>query len=117
MRNPGAKQPAPAARYSRDVPIFCKIPRVRAFSHKMGLVIPPVVDSWLAAFALEPFLRTHVATVFAALPDHVRSDFLGDPSFSLCDYEPSLAPAHIPLRAPSAKRPSRCVVLKRTLRR
>jgi hypothetical protein len=74
-------------------------------------------DDWLAAFPLEPFLRAHVAAVFAALPEHVRSDFVTDPAFVVCDYEPTLLPAHIPLRAPAARRPSRSVVLKRTLRR
>jgi hypothetical protein len=82
-------------------------------------VIPPSphVDSWLDSFPLEPFLRTHVGVVFAALPEHVRTDFLTDPGFALCDYEPSHRPAHIPLRPPSRRGPSRCVVLKRTLRR
>jgi hypothetical protein len=78
---------------------------------------PLAVESWLAAFSLDPFLRTHVAAVCAALPPHVLSDFLTDPSFTLCDYEPSLAPASITVRAPSARGPSRSVVLKRTLRR
>jgi hypothetical protein len=75
------------------------------------------VDSWLDALPLEPFLRHHVAAVFAALPPHVLTDFLTDPGFTLCDYEPSMLPAHIPVRAPAARRPSRSVVLKRTLRR
>jgi hypothetical protein len=75
------------------------------------------VDSWLAAFELEPFLHVHVAAVFDALPAHVLSDFVTDPAFFLCDYEPSLVPAQITVRSPSAKRPSRSVVLKRTLRR
>ena len=75
------------------------------------------VHAWLAAFELEPFLHLHVAAVFEALPAHVLSDFVTDPAFSLCDYEPSLAPAQITVRSPSAKRPSRSVVLKRTLRR
>jgi hypothetical protein len=74
------------------------------------------VESWLLSFSLDPFLHDHVAVVLAALPPHVQSDFLGDPAFTLCDYEPSL-PSHIPVRAPSAKGPSRCVVLKRTLSR
>jgi hypothetical protein len=77
----------------------------------------PQFESWLAAFELEPFLRPHVAAVFDALPIHVLNDFVTDPAFCLCDYEPSLAPAQITLRSPSAKRPSRSVVLKRTLRR
>lgn len=77
----------------------------------------PCLEEWLTSFALEPFLRSHIAAVFVALPAHVRSDFLCDPAFTLCDYEPSLHAAHIPLRSPSAKGPSRSVVLKRTLRR
>ena len=75
------------------------------------------MESWVAAFGLEPFLCIHVASVIEALPEHVRHDFLGDPGFMLFDYEPSSAPAHIPLSPPSGRRPSRCVVLKRTLRR
>jgi len=90
-----------------------------------GTPLPPynarvstaAVESWVAAFGLEPFLRIHVANVIAALPEDVRHDFLGDPRFMLFDYEPSNAPAHIPLSPPSGRRPSRCVVLKRTLRR
>jgi hypothetical protein len=83
-------------------------------------VNPPAahpVDLWLSTFPLEPFLRTHVAHVVTALPAHVRHDFLTDPAFTLCDYEPSHLPAHIPVASPAARRPSRCVVLKRTLRR
>ena len=75
------------------------------------------LETWLASFSLEPFLKTHIAAVFIALPDEVRTDFVSDPSFNLCDYEPSLAPAQITVRSPSAKGPSRSVVLKRTLRR
>lgn len=77
----------------------------------------PPFESWLAAFELEPFLRLHVTAVFDALPIHVLNDFVTDPAFSLCDYEPSHAPAQITVRAPTGKRPSRSVVLKRTLRR
>jgi hypothetical protein len=80
-------------------------------------VNPLLVDDWLESFALEPFLRTHVAAVFTALPPEVQSDFVTDPAFTFCDYEPSHAPAQIRVRAPAARRPSRCVVLKRTLRR
>ena len=77
----------------------------------------PLLNDWLDSFPLEPFLRAHVAAVFTALPPEVRSDFVTDPAFALCDYEPSHAPALIPLPAPAARRPSRCVVFKRTLRR
>ena len=95
---------------------------VAEVSEAIATTYTPVVphhsfDDWLSSFALEPFLHEHVAAVVTALPEHVQSDFLSDPSFSLCDYEPSLLPAHIPLRSPSGKGPSRCVVLKRTLRK
>jgi hypothetical protein len=77
----------------------------------------PDLHAWLANFPLEPFIRSHVAAVCAALPAHVLSDFVTDPGFTLYDYEPSHLPAHIPVAALQARRPSRCVVLKRTLRR
>lgn len=77
----------------------------------------PSFHDWLDSFPLEPSLRAHVAVVFTALPADVRSDFVSDPGFTLYDYEPSALPAHIPVRSPSGKGPSRCVVLKRTLRR
>jgi hypothetical protein len=80
--------------------------------------VTPDVDDWLAGFALEPFLLAHVSAVCARLPAAVLSDFVGDPAFSLFDYEPSHLPAQIPVAAPAVgRRPSRCVVLKRTLRR
>jgi len=77
----------------------------------------PSFHDWLDSFPLEPSLRAHVAVVFTALPADVRSDFVSDPGFTLYDYEPSALPAHIPVRSPSGRGPSRCVVLKRTLRR
>lgn len=77
----------------------------------------PSFHDWLDSFPLEPSLRAHVAVVFTALPADVRTDFVSDPGFTLYDYEPSALPAHIPVRSPSGKGPSRCVVLKRTLRR
>jgi hypothetical protein len=80
-------------------------------------VASPSFHDWLDSFPLEPSLRAHVAVVFTALPADVRSDFVSDPGFTLYDYEPSALPAHIPVRSPSGKGPSRCVVLKRTLRR
>ena len=83
----------------------------------MRRVAPPSLHDWLDTFPLEPVLRAHVAHVFTALPSHVRTDFVSDPAFTLCDYEPSALPAHIPVRSPIARRPSRSVVLKRTLRR
>jgi hypothetical protein len=80
-------------------------------------VASPSFHDWLDSFPLEPSLRAHVAVVFTALPADVRTDFVSDPGFTLYDYEPSALPAHIPVRSPSGKGPSRCVVLKRTLRR
>jgi len=80
-----------------------------------GVIMP--LEEWLASFSLAPFLHTHVAVVVTALPPEVLQDFCSDPAFSFCDYEPSHLPAHIPLRSPSARGPSRCVVLKRTLRK
>jgi hypothetical protein len=80
-------------------------------------VASPSFHDWLDSFPLEPSLRAHVAVVFTALPADVRTDFVSDPGFTLYDYEPSALPAHIPVRSPSGRGPSRCVVLKRTLRR
>ena len=76
------------------------------------------VTAWLAAFKLEPTLHGHVARVIAALPNAVREDFVSDPGFVLCDYEPAVGGVVcVPLRLGSARRPARAVVLKRTLRR
>ena len=75
-------------------------------------------DSWLTGFGLETWLHGHVAAVMWALPPPVRDDFVGDPSFVMCDYEPSAgAMVCVPLRLADARRPARAVVLKRTLRR
>jgi hypothetical protein len=73
---------------------------------------------WLSRFELDAFLFAHVAAVLAALPRHVRDDFLGDPSFLLFDYEPLAGVvAHVPVGLPGRSRAGRSVVLKRTLRR
>ena len=73
---------------------------------------------WLEAFGLDEFLRPHVADVFVRLPDHVRDDFLGDPAFVLCDYEPRAgAMTVVPVGPPRRNAAGRSVVLKRTLRR
>ena len=40
-----------------------------------------------------------------------------DPHFTMCDYEPALGPACVRIGRPGVRRPSRSVVLKRTLRR
>ncbi len=75
------------------------------------------LEQWLDGFPLEPFLRGHVAVVLEALPGEVRWDLISDPSFVICDYEPGIGPMMIPLGRPGVRRPSRSVVLKRTLRR
>jgi len=73
---------------------------------------------WLNGFALDAFLRGHVETVMVRLPDHVRDDFLGDPAFVLCDYEPAAgAMTLVPVGPPRRNAAGRSVVLKRTLRR
>jgi hypothetical protein len=80
--------------------------------------VPPDIDLWLRPFALDERLHVHAAEVFASLPAHVREDLMGDPAFSMCDYEPGPGVVfHVPVRFPAPKRgPARSVVLKRTLR-
>jgi hypothetical protein len=76
------------------------------------------VHRWLDAFPLDEFLRGHVATVMVRLPAHVMEDFLADPGFVLCDYEPAAgAVAVVPVAPPRRNAAGRSVVLKRTLRR
>ena len=71
------------------------------------------IEQWLAPFALDLYLRPHVAAVIFALPDSVRDDLIDDASVKLCDFEPGPAiVAHIPMSLPG-----RSVVLKRNLRR
>ena len=72
---------------------------------------------YVERFGLDAVLRPHVVEVFVALPEHVRTDLMGDPAFVLCDYEPAVTAAHIRVAAPGRRGPSRSVVLKRTLRR
>src|SRR5437763_7602332 len=80
-------------------------------------MLPLSVNSWLLSFSLDASLHDHVHEVIASLPDAVRHDFVTDPAFTIFDYEPGpRAVAHIPVGMPSARRPSRSVVLKRTLR-
>lgn len=75
------------------------------------------IDEWLERFGLDAILHRHAHGVISALPSAVLTDLVGDPSFALCDYEPGpKVVAHIPVAPPAAKRPSRSVVLKRTLR-
>jgi hypothetical protein len=81
----------------------------------------PIADSaierWLAPFRLDPFVHRYVALVLAEIPDAVRDDLMGDPSFHLFDYEPGAGVTmNVPMRLPGKNRASRSVVLKRTLR-
>jgi hypothetical protein len=76
------------------------------------------LSDWLRGFALDDFLHLHVARVMCGLPDHVRDDFLGDPSFVLFDYEPAAgAMMAVPVAPPRRNAAGRSVVFKRTLRR
>jgi hypothetical protein len=76
------------------------------------------LGDWLASFNLEPILHEHAGTVFAALPAHVREEFITDPGFVMCDYEPAAGTTYcVPLKLAAPRRPARSVVLKRTLRR
>jgi hypothetical protein len=79
----------------------------------------PDIDSWLRPFKLDEHLRSHASEVLASLPPHVRADLMGDPAFTMCDYEPGPGVTyHVPVRLGAAGRgPGRAVVLKRTLRR
>jgi hypothetical protein len=90
-------------------------------------LVPSEIDRWLRPFALDERLHVHAAEVLASLPPHVRDDLMGDPAFSMCDYEPGPGVVvHVPVRF-SARRlhedhksaaagAGRTVVLKRTLR-
>jgi hypothetical protein len=74
------------------------------------------IDTWLRPFALDERLHVHTAEVVASLPSHVREDLMGDPAFSMCDYEPSPGVVfQVPMRFMARKGPGRAVVLKRTL--
>ena len=75
------------------------------------------IDQWLQPFGLDGQLHEHVVAVVVELPDPIRTDLLTDPSFQFSDYEPGRdVVAMIRVAAPSARRPGRSVVLKRTLR-
>lgn len=78
----------------------------------------PEIELWLEPFALDAWLRAHVAAVVVRLPGHVREDLMGDPAFVLYDYEPGPRTVmHVPVRLPSRRgTPARSVVLKRTLK-
>ncbi len=74
------------------------------------------IEHWLAAFALDESVQSHALEVLVSLPTPIREDFLSDPRFTICDYEPGVGVVmQIPLRPPG-KTGSRAVVLKRTLR-
>lgn len=76
------------------------------------------IHLWLSAFGLDAMLHEHVAGVVSTLPGSVRDDLIGDPGFTLSDYEP--APGvnfYVPVGMPTRHRAGRGVVLKRTLRR
>ncbi len=76
------------------------------------------IHLWLSNFCLDAFLHEHVVGVVATLPGAVRDDLVGDPGFSMCDYEPIAgAMMHVPMGMPSRNRAGRSVVLKRSLRR
>lgn len=78
--------------------------------------MPSDIDSWLRPFALDERLHVHAAEVVASLPPHVREDLMGDPAFSMCDFEPGPGVVfHVPVRFPASSGPGRAVVLKRTL--
>ena len=79
------------------------------------------IDNWLRSFSLEASLHAHTAEVLQSLPAPVLADFMEDPAFSMCDYEPGMASGYcVPMKLiGTAGRLSagRAVVLKRTLLR
>ena len=75
------------------------------------------IHNWLIPFGLDSFLHAHVAEVMLTLPDQIRHDFLEDPAFRFCDYEPGPGVvAHVPVGAPRRNGAGRSIALKRTLR-
>ena len=78
---------------------------------------PQQIDLWLRPFRLVGPLHDHTAHVLFALPEAVRSELSADPPVIFCDYDPTPgAMMHVPVGMPGKVRPSRTVVLKRTLR-
>ncbi len=78
------------------------------------------IELWLSAFELDATLRPHVAEVFIALPCEVRDDLMGDPQFSLTDFEPGHGRSfQVVVGMPTLDRQgrggSRAVVLKRRM--
>jgi hypothetical protein len=95
----------------------------RFFAYDWG--VTSEIENWLRPFALDERLHAHTAEVIASLPSSVRDDLMGDPAFSMCDYQPGPGVVmHVPVRfPPKAREPARTsrrelgrtVVLKRTL--
>jgi hypothetical protein len=76
------------------------------------------IHDWLTRFGLDEALHHEVAGVLITLPGHVRDDFVGDPAFTLFDYDPRPGLiTHVPVGLPRGGFASRSVVLKRTLSR
>lgn len=74
------------------------------------------INRWLVSFCLDDCIRDHVAAVVASLPEVVTADFIDDPEFVLCDFEPGANTVfHVPLRF-GGQKPGRSVVLKRTIK-
>ncbi|MEX1017533.1 MAG: hypothetical protein WDZ31_12395 [Phycisphaeraceae bacterium] len=69
-------------------------------------------------FALDRFIHGETAHVLRALPEPVRRDLMDDPTFVLCDYDPTTGEGVcVPMSIPAVNGCSRSVVLKRTLAR
>jgi hypothetical protein len=78
----------------------------------MDLRMRSQIDNFLTRFALHDTLQPHVADVLAELPEGILRDFLSDPDFMLCDYEPGPnRTMNVPIQLGG-----RTVILKRTLR-
>ncbi len=79
------------------------------------------IHNWLRPFALDRSIQYHAASVLEALPTPVLADFMNDPAFSMCDYEPGPGRAyHVPIKLITESgrlSAGRAVVLKRTLLR
>jgi hypothetical protein len=76
------------------------------------------IDEWLEGFALDGWIKDHVAAVVENLPEEVREDLMGDPGFVVYDYEPGPGVVmQVPVRFSGGGRPGRSMVIKRTIRR
>lgn len=79
---------------------------------------PRDLHAWLGRFALDEFLRVHVAAVMAAMPAGVRGGLVDDPAFRICAYDPGPGGMCVTVAAPGGRgAPGRSVVLPSTLRR